>query len=57
MTAPDERMDRMIEIADDLDVPLDHVVKHMARVDQSIFRSLSDNPSTLPRYTQSNVSE
>lgn len=51
----DRRLDRMIEIADELDVPLDHVVKHMGRVDQTAFRMFSDNPSTLPRYSQSSV--
>lgn len=49
----DKRLDRMIEIADELDVPLDHVVKHMGRCDQRTFRALSDNPSNLPRYTKS----
>jgi len=51
----DRRLDRMIEIAEELDVPLDHVVRHMGRVDQRTFRKLSDNPSRLPRYTQSRV--
>lgn len=51
----DRRLDRMIEIADALDVPLDHVVRHMGRVDQSTFDALSDNPSRLPRYIQSSV--
>lgn len=51
----DARLDRMIEIADKLDVPLDHVVKHMGRVDQSAFDALSDNPSRLPRYMKSSV--
>lgn len=52
----DLRLDRMIEIADQLDVPLDHVVKHMGRVDQTTFAAFSDNPSRLPRYTKSKVS-
>ena len=52
----DEKLDRMIEISDELDVPLDHVVKHMARVDQNAFRAFSDNPSSLPRYIASSVS-
>lgn len=51
----DTRLDRMIEIADELDVPLDHVVAHMGRCDQSTFRTFSDNPSLLPRYTKSSV--
>ena len=50
------RLDRMIEIADTLDVPLDHVVKHMARCDQSTFKALADNPSRLPRYMKSRFS-
>lgn len=51
----DRRLDRMIEIADLLDVPLDHAVLHMGRVDQNTFRALSDNPSSLPRYIASKV--
>lgn len=51
----ERRLDRMIQIADELDVPLDHVVKHMARVDQKTFLAYSDRPSRLPRYTKSNV--
>ena len=49
----DRRLDRMIEIAEELDVPLDHVVKHMGRCDQSTFRAFSDSPSLLPRYIKS----
>jgi hypothetical protein len=49
----DGRLDRMIEIADALDVPLDHVVEHMGRVDQMTFDAFSDNPSRLPLYTKS----
>lgn len=49
----DRRLDRMIEIADELDVPLDHVVKHMGRCDQSTFLRLSGRPSLLPRYMKS----
>lgn len=52
----DERLDRMIEIAEQLDVPLDHVVQHMGRVDQRAFEAISDNPSLLPRYMKSKVS-
>lgn len=51
----DKRLDRMIEIADALDVPLDHVVKHIGRCSQTMFRAYSDNPSLLPRYTKSSV--
>lgn len=52
----DRRLDRMIQIADQLDVPLDHVVAHMGRVDQRAFEALSDNPSRLPLYMKSKVS-
>jgi hypothetical protein len=51
----ERRLTRMIEIADTLDVPLDHVVQHMYRLDQSNFDALSDKPSRLPRYTKSSV--
>lgn len=49
-TRLDARLDRMIEVAEELDVPLDYVVQHMGRVPYSDFRRLSDNPSLLPRY-------
>lgn len=52
----DRRLDRMIEIADELDVPLDHVVKHMGRCDQRRFLMLSGNPEMLPRYMKSSFS-
>ena len=52
----DRRLDRMIEIADKLDVPLDHVVAHMGRCSQRDFAAFSDNPSRLPRYMKSSVS-
>lgn len=55
MDLADVRLDRMIEIADEMDVPLDHVVAHIGRCDQSFFESVSDNPDLLPRYTQSSV--
>ena len=53
MKVEDQRMDRMIEIADLLDVPLDHVVEHMARCSQSRFLMLSSRPDKLPRYMKS----
>lgn len=56
MQAVDARLDRMIELAEALGVPLDHIVKHMGRVDQRTFAALSDNPSRLPRYIKSSVS-
>lgn len=43
----------MIEIADALDVPLDHVVKHMGRCDQRSFLMFSETPESLPRYMKS----
>lgn len=55
MRKVDRRLDRMIEIADQLDVPLDHVVEHMGRVPYSTFKAYSDNPSLLPRYMKSKV--
>lgn len=53
MNEIDARLDRMIEIADQLDVPLDHVVKHMGRCDHSAFLMFSGNPESLPRYMKS----
>ena len=49
----DRRLDRMIEIAEELDIPLDVVVHYMGRCDQSTFRAFSDNPSSLPRKIKS----
>jgi hypothetical protein len=51
----DRRLGRMIQIADELDVPLDHVVKHLGRCDQRTFDAVSDSPSLLPRYMKSSV--
>ncbi len=51
----DRRLDRMIAIAQDTGMPLDHIVKHMGRVDQTTFDALSDNPSRLPMYMKSSV--
>ncbi|SEL44339.1 hypothetical protein SAMN04488032_1371 [Pacificibacter marinus] len=53
MKEVDLRLDRMIEIAGQLKVPLDHVVKHMGRCDQSRFLILSETPEMLPRYIKS----
>lgn len=55
MKEVDIRLDRMIEIAEHLDVPLDHVVEHIGRVDHHIFLRVSGNPSLLPRYIKSKV--
>ena len=51
----DRRLDRMIEIAISETLPLDHVVAHMGRCDQSAFAALSESPSRLPRYIKSSV--
>ena len=53
MKVVDRRLDRMIEIADQTGMPLDHIIKHMGRCDQTTFDAFSDNPSRLPRYTKS----
>ena len=55
MQTVDARLDRMIEIARELDVPLDHVVTHMGRCSQSAFLAYSDNPSILPKYIKSRL--
>lgn len=51
----DARLDRMIEVADEIGAPLDHVVAYMGRCSYTTFLAFSDNPSLLPRYTQSRV--
>lgn len=56
MQTVDDRLDRMIEIADETGLSLDEVVKLIGRVDQKTFRKFSDNPSSLPRYIASRVS-
>lgn len=57
LAAPvDRRLDRMIEIAEELDVPLDHVVRYMGRCSYTAFLMFSDKPSRLPRYMKSSVS-
>lgn len=49
MKEVDERLDRMIEIADEQNLSLDHVVRLMGRCDQRTFEAYSDRPETLPR--------
>lgn len=49
MAEVDKRLDRMIEVAEQEGLTLDHVVKHMGRCDQSTFKAFSDNPAILPR--------
>jgi hypothetical protein len=55
MKVVDQRLDRMIEIAQLLDVPLDLVVKTIGRADQTTFDVVSDNPARLPKYMKSSV--
>lgn len=55
MKEVDRRLDRMIEIAEIVGCPLDHVVAHIGRCDQRTFEAVSDNPSLLPRYMKSSV--
>jgi hypothetical protein len=54
-TEIDQRLDRMIEIADETGLTLDAVVAAIGRSDQKTFRAFSDTPSTLPRYIASRV--
>ena len=51
-----ERLDRMIEIAEETGESLDEIVAIMGRCSQSTFDALSDNPSRLPMYMKSSVS-
>lgn len=55
MLEVDRRLDRMIEIAEVQNVPLDHVVKCIGRADQTTFDAISERPSRLPRYIKSSV--
>jgi hypothetical protein len=54
-TDVDARLDRMIEIAEEVGVSLDDVVRAIGRVPQIDFLKVSDNPSLLPLYIQSSV--
>lgn len=47
MKTVDRRLNRMIEIADELEIQLDQVVAHMGRCDTRRFRALSTNPAQL----------
>lgn len=51
----DRRLDKMIQIADETDLPLDHIVNYMGRCSEATFKAFSDNPSLLPLYTKSKV--
>jgi len=52
----DERLDRMIEIAAAASASLDDVISAVGYANESIFRAVSDNPSSLPLYMKSKVS-
>lgn len=54
--AVDERLDRMIELADETGLTLDEIVRAIGRSDQKTFKAFSDTPSSLPRYIASKVS-
>lgn len=47
MKTVDRRLNRMIEIADELEIQLDKVVAHMGRCSSRRFRVLSSDPSQL----------
>lgn len=49
----DERLDKMIQIADETGLSLDVLVRKIGRVDQITFDALTVNPSRLLRYIQS----
>jgi transcriptional regulator GlxA family with amidase domain len=55
MATVDERLNRMIEIAEETGLSLDEVVRAIGYVDMNTFRTFSDNPSSLPRYIASRV--
>lgn len=55
MKIVDDRLDRMIEIADETGDSLDRVVAAIGRVDQSDFDKVSGRPSLLPLYIKSSV--
>lgn len=52
-TTPDARLDAMITIADQLDVPLDDVFALMADCPDSAFAAFCETPSSLPLYIKS----
>lgn len=51
----DERLDRLIALADQTGYTLDALVQSIGRIDQRDFDAASDNPSLLPRYMKSSV--
>ena len=53
MKEVDRRLDRMIEIAEEMNVSLDVVVKAIGRAQDNVFLAVSDITSTLARYIKS----
>lgn len=51
----DQRLSRMIEMAEELGVTLDDVVRSVGRADQRTFLALSEIASKRPRNMKSNV--
>lgn len=51
----DQRLPRLIEIADITGKTLDDVVAAIGRANQTTFDAVSDNPSRLPLYIKSKV--
>jgi hypothetical protein len=52
---PDERLEKMIRLAEVTGQPLDLIVEKLRYLDHKTFVALSDNPSRLPRYMKSSV--
>jgi hypothetical protein len=51
----DERLDRLIELADETGLTLDELVKTIGRADQRTFLAFSERPSMRPLYIKSRV--
>lgn len=54
-TILDARLDQMVAIADAAGASLDDVVAAIGYASETIFRAVSDNPSSLPLYMKSSV--
>lgn len=55
MKMVDQRLDKMIDIAESQGETLDAVVRSIGRIDQRSFDAVSDKPSRLPLYMKSSV--
>lgn len=55
MKVVDQRLGRMIEIADETGATLDEVVAAIGRADHKTFAEVSASPSRLPLYMKSKV--